>query len=159
MTEYLFNAAKKMLAVTCKLLLFVCDIISNFHSAHTIAEADSHCPSPKTINRGLTHGSVLSFTLFLLFINVLLGGTYPPIHSSADETTHLYSTQLECRPSEQINERLRDNTESCHTSNLSFITDLDEENLVVLNATKKELFYLSTHTNLANMFTLFFNNT
>ena len=44
--------------------------ISSFLSDHYIAAVvDGHCSSPKTINSGIPQDSVLSPTLFLLFIN------------------------------------------------------------------------------------------
>ena len=51
---------------------FICTFFSNFLSDSSIAAVvDGHCSSPKTINSG----SVLSSTLFLLFINDLLNLT------------------------------------------------------------------------------------
>ncbi len=47
--------------------------VSNFLSDSSVsAGVDGHCSSPKPINNGVPQGSVLSLTLFLLFINDLL---------------------------------------------------------------------------------------
>src|ERR1044072_1621450 len=46
-------------------------------------------------------GSVLSSTLFLIFINDLLSITSSPIHSYADDSTLHFSFQYERRPSQQ----------------------------------------------------------
>ena len=66
----------------------LCNFISNFLSDRSIAVVvDGHCSSPKSINSGVPQGSVLSPTLFLLFINDLLNQTSCFIHSYADDTT------------------------------------------------------------------------
>ncbi len=62
---------------------------------------DGHCSSPKPINSGVPQGSVLSPTLFLLFINDLLSVTHSPIHSYADDSTLHFSTSFDRRPTPQ----------------------------------------------------------
>src|SRR6201990_693809 len=75
-----------------------CDLISNFLSGLSIAAiVDGHRSSFKPINSGVPQGSVLSPTLFLLFINDL-SVTSSPIHSYADDSTLYYSFQFERPP-------------------------------------------------------------
>src|SRR6201990_2844 len=63
----------------------LCDLLSTFLSGRSIAAVvDGHRSSFKSINSGVPQGSVLSPTLFLLFINDLLSVTSSPIHSYAD---------------------------------------------------------------------------
>src|ERR1700755_2723536 len=80
----------------------LCDLLSDFLSGRSIAAVvDVHRFSFKSINSGVPHGSVLSPTLFLLFINDLLSVTSSPIHSYADDSTLHYSFQFEKRPTQQ----------------------------------------------------------
>ncbi len=72
----------------------LCSFISSFHSGHSISVVvDGHCSSPKP--------SVLSPTLFPLFISDLLSVTNFPIHSYADDSTLHFSTSFDRRPTLQ----------------------------------------------------------
>ncbi len=69
----------------------LCSFLSSFLLGRSIvAVINDHCSAFKPINSGVPQGSVLSPTLFLLFINDLL--SLNPIHSYADEATLHYST-------------------------------------------------------------------
>ena len=70
----------------------LCNLISDFLSGRSIAVmVEGHRSSFKSINSGVPQGSVLSPTLFLIFINDLLSCTISDIHSYADDTTLHYS--------------------------------------------------------------------
>ncbi len=75
--------------------LFLCTFILSFLSDRSISTVvDGHCSSSKPINSGVPQESVLSPTLFLLFIYDLLNLTQCPIHSFADGSTLHYSTSV-----------------------------------------------------------------
>ncbi len=57
---------------SCGFYPSLCTFVSSFLSGRSIsAVVDGYCSKPKSINSGVPHGSVLSPTLFLLFINDL----------------------------------------------------------------------------------------
>ena len=120
---------------------------------------DGHCSSPKTINSDVPQGSVLSPTLFLLFINDLLNLTHCPIYSNADDTTLHFSTSYKRRPTQQeLNDSRRDAIGRL-TSNISLISDWSRTKLILFNASKTEFLQLSTRHNLLDNYPLFFNDT
>ncbi|MCP5005068.1 MAG: hypothetical protein GY941_14210, partial [Planctomycetes bacterium] len=110
-------------------------------------------------NSGVPQGSVLSPTLFLLFINDLLNQTTCPIHSYADDTTLHYSTHFNSRPSQEALQASRDEAVAHLASDLSLISDWGRENLVVFNASKTQFLHLSTRQNLPDVYPLIINNT
>ncbi len=76
----------------------LCTFILSFLSDRSIATVvDGHCSSSKPINSGVPRGSVLSPTLFLLFINDLVILTQCLIQSYADDSTLHYSTSFNRR--------------------------------------------------------------
>ncbi|MCP4253520.1 MAG: hypothetical protein GY775_08930, partial [Candidatus Scalindua sp.] len=111
-----------------------------------------------TIHSGIPQGSVLSPTLFLLFINDL-NQTTCLIHSYADDTTLHYSTHFNARPSQEALQASREEAVAHLASDLSRISDWGRENLVVFNASKTQFLHLSTRQNLPDVYPLTFNNT
>ncbi len=122
----------------------LCTFISSFLSGRSIsAELDGYCSKPKPINSGVPQGSVLSPTLFLLFINDLLSITDFPIHSYADDFTLHYSITFKSRPSQiELHNARLDATERL-TSGLSIISDWGRRNLVSFTASKTQFLHLS----------------
>ena len=138
----------------------LCSFISSFLSDRSIAVVvDGHCSSPKSINSGVPQGSVLSPTLFLIFINDLLSLTQCPIHSYADDSTLHYSTSFTRRPNSQELTASRLDAAQRLTSDLSLISDWGRRNLVSFNASKTQFLHLSTRHNLPDSYPLFFNDT
>ena len=138
--------------------LSICIFISSFLSNRSIAAvAEGHCSSPNIITSGVPQTSVLSLTLFLLFINDLLNLNQCPIQSYADNTTLYFSTSYN-RPATQqkLNNSRRDVTGRLN-SDLSLVSDWGRANMVMFNASKTQFLQLSTRHNLADNYPLFFN--
>src|ERR1700755_1474593 len=78
----------------------LCLLMSSFLSNRSIsAVVDAATSSSFPVNSGVPQGSVLSPTLFLLFINDLLSCSSNPIHSYADDSTLYSSTHFKSAPS------------------------------------------------------------
>ncbi len=138
----------------------LCSFLSSFLSSRSIsAVVDGQCSTTQPINSGVPQGSVLSPTLFLLFINDLLSLTNCPIHSYADDTTMHYSTSFDRHPNHQELQISRTNAAEHLTSDLSVISDWERRNLGYFNASKAQFLHLSTRQNLQYNYPLFFNNT
>ncbi len=138
----------------------LCSFISSFISGRSVSAAvDGHCSSPKPINKGALQGSVLSPTLFLLFINDLLSITNCPVHLYVDDPTLHYSTSSDRKPTLQDLQDSILRAVKRLTSDLFTILDRDRRNLVSFNASKPQFLYMSTRHNLPNSYPLFFNNT
>jgi hypothetical protein len=138
----------------------LCNLLSDFLSGRSIAAVvDGHRSSFKPINSGVPQGSVLSPTLFLLFINDLLSITSSPIHSYADDSTLHYSFHFERRPTQSQLAHARTVALEQLTSDLSRISNWGRENMVVFNASKTQFLHLSTRQNLPHNYNIFFENT
>ncbi len=123
----------------------LCTFTSNFLSSRSIsAVVDGHCSTPKTMNSGVPQGSVLSPTLFLLFINDLLSSTQSLLHSYADDLTLHYSTYFQRRSTQQEVHYSRLEAARRLTSDLVIISEWGKRNLVSLNASKTHFLHLST---------------
>ncbi|KAL7630118.1 UNVERIFIED_CONTAM: hypothetical protein RMT77_019747 [Armadillidium vulgare] len=137
----------------------LCELLSYSLSGRSIAAVvDGNHSSFKSINSGVPHGSVLSLTLFLLFINDLLSVTSSPIHSYADDSTLHYSFQFERQPSQQQLQDARKVALEQLTSDLFRISNWGRENMVVFNASKNPILHLSTRHNLTHNYDIFFEN-
>src|SRR6201990_3011727 len=78
----------------------LCLLMSSFLSNRSIsAVVDGATSSSFSVNSGVPQGSVLSPTLFLLFINDLLSCSSNHIHSYADDSTLHSSTLFKSAPS------------------------------------------------------------
>ena len=143
---------------------------------------DSHCSSPKTINSGVPQGSVISPTLYLLFINDHLNLTQCPLPSYVDDTTLNFSTSYNRRPKQQELNDSRQNAIGCltvtsfwlgqskpgfvqcfknsiFTTPLSLVSDWGRAKLDLFNASKTQYLQLSNRHNFPDNYPLFFNDT
>ncbi len=118
----------------------LCSFISTLPSGHSIsAMIDSHCSFSKLIISGVPQSSVLSPTLFLLFINDL-SITICPIHSYADDFTLHYSTSFDRRSTLQDSVDSRLEVAERLTSDLAIFFHWGTSNLVSFNAPKPNFF-------------------
>ena len=81
-------------------------------------------------NAGVFQGSVLSSTLFLLYINDLLDSTVNPIHSFADDATLHSSISFEVEPTLTALNGKRLEVVTSLNSDLSTIFEWGERNQV-----------------------------
>ncbi len=112
-----------------------------------------------TINSGIPQGSVLSPTLFLMFINDLLSITSCSIHFYADDTTLHYSTSFSSRPNLQSLDHFRLEASERLTSDLALISEWGRKNLVSFNASKTQYHHLTTRHDPLHNYPRFFENT
>ena len=117
----------------------ICSLIQSYLSNRSIAVTiDGSVSSTHNINSGVPQGSVLSPTLFLLFINDLLSCTANTIHSFADDSTLHSSTSFQSPPSPHIRTITRDNSISSINKDLERIASWGEANLVNFNKSKTQ---------------------
>ena len=95
-------------------------------------------------------GSVLSPTLFLLFINDLLHATASDVHSFADDSNLHKSSSFQCQPSSNAHSQFRLAISSTINSDLQSISEWGTRNLVKFNTSKKQLLTISLSNNPSN---------
>ena len=85
-----------------------CKLISSFLSNRFISVVvDGATSASFPVSSGVPQGSVLSPTLFLLFINDLLHATASDVHSFADDSNLHKSSSFQCQPSSNARSQSR----------------------------------------------------
>ena len=136
----------------------LCNLIASFLSNRFISVVvDGTTSSPFPISSGVPQGSVLSPTLFLLFINDLLSSSICAIHSYADDSTLHCSSSFPAQPSSFARFRSRQTLSSTINSDLDSIENWGRTNLVKFNASKTSLLPVSLSTTASNLFIHFAN--
>ena len=126
----------------CTLLL---DYLSN-RSMEVVVDGSSS--SSFSVNSGVPQGSVLSPTLFLLFINDLLNTTSNAIHSYADDSTLHSSTIFPSRPTTLSRLSSRTDAISSLETDLMSISAWGAANLVKFNSLKTKFLPITlSHSN------------
>ncbi len=119
--------------------------ISRFLSDRTISVCvDGALSEALPINSGVPQGSVISPTLFLLFINDLLSSTRNPIHAFADDSTlHSSSTYSSSKANIQSLTTDRASTINSINTDLDSILSWGSDNLVAFNQSKTKSLAIS----------------
>ena len=100
-----------------------CKLISNFLSNRFISVVvDGATSASFPVSSGVPQGSVLSPTLFLLFINDLLHATASDIYSFADDSNLHKSSSFQCQPSSNARSQSRLAMSSTINSDLQSIS-------------------------------------
>ena len=114
-----------------------CKLISSFLSNPFIsAVVDGTTSASFLVSGGVPQGSVLSSTLFLLFINDLLHPTASDVHSFADDSTLHKSSSFQCQPSSNARSQSRLAMSSTINSDLKSISEWGSHNLIKFNTSK-----------------------
>ena len=125
----------------------LCKLILSFLSNRSISvRVDGASSEPFPISSGVPQGSVLSPTLFLLFINDLLQSTKNPIHSYADDSTLHSSSSFNSPPSAQYRSTSRSDHFVSLNSDLDRISGWGRQNLVKFNSSKTQFLPISLST-------------
>ena len=125
----------------------LCSLLLSFLSNRSIAVVvDGSTSEPHPVNSGVPQGSVLSPTLFLLFINDLLNLTTNPLHSYADDSTLHSSTNFHSPPNSYSRTFSRTDLTSSLNSDLERISGWGGSNLVGFNSTKTQFLPITLST-------------
>ena len=137
----------------------LCNLISSFLSDRFISVVvDGATSSPFPISSGVPQGSVISPTLFLLFINDLLSSASCAIHSYADDSTLHCSSSFPTQPSYFARSQSRLALSSTINSDLDSLSDWGRTNLVSFNASKTKFLPISLARNSSDLYVCFNNN-
>ena len=121
-----------------------CKLISSFLSNRFISVVvDGATSASFPVSSGVPQGSVLSPTLFLLFINDLLHATASDVHSFADDSNLHKSSSFQCQPSSNARSQSRLAMSSTINSDLQSISEWGTRNLVRFNTSKTQLLTIS----------------
>ena len=118
--------------------------VSSFLANRSIrVVVDGISSNPHTLQAGVPQGSVLSPTLFLIFINDLLRLTENPIYSFADDSTLIHSFFFKKRPNSREIETKRREMHISLNNDLARIYNWGRANRVDFNASKTQCCYLT----------------
>merc|ERR1712002_1358977 len=137
----------------------LCQLIKSFLFNRFISVVvDGATSDPFPISSGVPQGSVLSPTLFLLFINDLLECTPNPVHSYADDSTLRKSCSFNSQPSSLARSQSRIALSSAINSDLDRISCWGTQSLVEFNASRTQFLPISLSTIPSNCIINFENN-
>ena len=136
----------------------LCKLISSYLSCRSISVVvDGAASSTFQISSGVPQGSVLSPTLFLLFINDLLHSSLIPSHSYADDTTCHSSSSFKSQPTSEARSASRITLSNTVNAGLERISDWGRRNCVNFNASKTCFIPISL-SNLPSDYSISFEN-